>query len=486
MDVEFQTIWRRLYFVGIVLSLVIMILGCTNEKNYIPMESDSVGGQGGRGQGLVVGVKEELDLNPALKSTSSSKKAKAERLALSAEKLVTPIGFMYAYRVFTKALEIDPNNGRARFYQAFLRPAMELRGLITRVEPLVKRLDARAQKRFYDFRDKMAEGGLKEFLLAGQPDISNEIESQNWVKGVYQAQTEFRQFLRENKDLVFDITMNKTEQGNKVYERCAVIEVEPNVFQLPKCPYITELKKSINRADLEVFQQATAGLQIYFMMMTGYDYTGAIDTDQLQKKEDWDSIQVNEYLKTLEGWGDLRKDHDFADFKGLGVDLLGGIKWAYRLKKVLCPKGASNVDNRPGYLFDYGLCIREKVDREGPYEKVETIFAMFEIALSGVAQSTQYFTHRGEGGRKHYFTTDVNFFAPYLNPIKSAKGYLVKSYDECERPLETMDPTVGGMYPKGDAKDLVVARYSIFDYEEDYWECEKHWRAKGLIQEVNP
>ncbi|MCB0385999.1 MAG: hypothetical protein KDD43_11450, partial [Bdellovibrionales bacterium] len=339
-----------------------MILGCTNEKNYIPMESDSVGGQGGRGQGLVVGVKEELDLNPALKSTSSSKKAKAERLALSAEKLVTPIGFMYAYRVFTKALEIDPNNGRARFYQAFLRPAMELRGLITRVEPLVKRLDARAQKRFYDFRDKMAEGGLKEFLLAGQPDISNEIESQNWVKGVYQAQTEFRQFLRENKDLVFDITMNKTEQGNKVYERCAVIEVEPNVFQLPKCPYITELKKSINRADLEVFQQATAGLQIYFMMMTGYDYTGAIDTDQLQKKEDWDSIQVNEYLKTLEGWGDLRKDHDFADFKGLGVDLLGGIKWAYRLKKVLCPKGASNVDNRPGYLFDYGLCIREKVD----------------------------------------------------------------------------------------------------------------------------
>ena len=57
-----------------------------------------------------------IDFKKIMDNKSLSNLEKAQKITDEAEKLVHPVGFMYAHGLFSQALHLDPSHKKARFY----------------------------------------------------------------------------------------------------------------------------------------------------------------------------------------------------------------------------------------------------------------------------------------------------------------------------------------------------------------------------------
>lgn len=228
-------------------TLVIMasftaILACTKNKS-----SDTHAGVSDDGKGT-----KTINTNEILENKETSSAEKAEMLALAGEQLVGPTGFMYADVVFDQALSLDAENKRAQFYKAFLATPLSLRGIYSRVKPLVQAAGEKEMNEYEQTIKEFPASAVTTFLLDGPNDLKTERDIQGFLTQVYDATDRFRTFLKNNKSL--DLTLNVNDYGmmpslKKAAEDCAIDQVESGVFELKECDLKDALKIKMNRGD---------------------------------------------------------------------------------------------------------------------------------------------------------------------------------------------------------------------------------------------
>lgn len=406
-------------------------------------------------------IPEVVDIEAILKQKNLPEKKKAEKLSLSGEKLVSPIGFMYANEVFAKVLEIDPGNKKALFYKAILNPLMKFKGILKRIEPLINKGTEKDQKRYKAEITGLANGGLREFLLDGKPDIDSEVKLQKFVASTRASQNKLRLFLKSNKELILNLKINLFEQG--ITKHCSVVKTQEGLYKQSTCDFISVQERKVDRADIEILQHIVAGLQVYSILLTAYDGTGIQEINNERQSRKVTEEEMVNHLMSVSQFGKLQKDNSLSEIPKLGSDIFSGAKWAYRMQKFLCPLGRSGGQmNRPGYLMNRGVCISNSTPYGTPTEQV---FEMLEIALQGMPQTYDF---RDNQGKESQVIASANFnpLAPIFNPKSNLKELMPNQFDDCGRTTGFSDKTIGGMFPDSDANNVVQTYRALWDADK--------------------
>ena len=400
--------------------------------------------------------KKGVDINSIMESKASAS-VKAEQLALAAEQLLTPSGFIYADMILDQALTLDPNNKRAGLYKSFLAGSMATKGILARVKPLADK-DPESKKKLAEMIEKMQEGSLKKFLLDGKPEIKDEKDVQAFADSVINGLGKFRQFLKSNKNLEIELNVNDymtsagrsysyssycntypTANGN--YETDCYTNEEESVNTTPS-------KFSLNRADIEGLQHITAGYQIYGSLLNSYSVSGAIGVAKNAANRNKPTSQIWKELSRDADFGKLRNDV-FARIPELGTDAIIGVRWALSVQDQLCPSGAEVSNARPGMLFGKGVCFKQ------PTTDLEKALDFVELALQGQKVPV----------RLGMIDTEVVPKAILSNPVKDLKA-LKPVFNDCGKVAAVSDDTLNGLFPHGDLNDALSASANCPDAVE--------------------
>ncbi len=404
--------------------------------------------------------KKGVDINAIMESKSSSS-SKAEQLALAAEQLLTPSGFIYADMILDQALQLDPANKRAGLYKSFLAGSMATKGILARIKPLADK-DPKTKKQLEETIAKMQEGSLKKFLLDGKPEIKDEKDVQAFADSVINSLGKFRQFLKANKNLEIELNVNDYmtvsgrsyssssycntyPTGNGNYETDCYTNEEESVNNTPS-------KFSLNRGDIEALQHITAGYQIYGSLLNSYSASGAINVAKNAANRNKPTSQIWKELSRDAEFGKLRNDV-FARIPELGSDAIIGVRWALSVQDQLCPSGDEATNARPGMFFSKGICFKK------PTSDLESALDMVELALQGQKIPVRI----GDND------TDVVPKALLSNPVKDLKA-LKPVFNTCGKLAAISDETLNGLFPHGDANDALS--YNANCPDEDKAESE--------------
>ena len=382
----------------------------------------------------------------SLKQSGKTIQESAENLALAGEQLVSPISFMYADIVFDLALKADPNNKRAQFFKAFLKPMMNMKGILNRIKPVVDTLSAEQQKEYNEFIAKAPISALKTFLLDGPQDIKTEEDALRYMDEDTASWEAIRVFMKNNKDLNLDInimTLDGVENAlRRATEKCIALESSSEVFEVDQsCDYLNALKVNISRADVEAMQHMAAGMQIYGILGSSYSLNGVRSFIDTNKDKKLSNKEIIDHFKNSTTAGKLRNS-GLSKIPQMGVDAAAGARWALTAQAKLCPYGNTKNTNRPGFLFSKGLCIDE-VDEEGT--PTTDLIKRVETLLTGGMMTIE-----GEREDGSIVTAEIKPAAPLLNPIKDLRSITPISYNECDKPVRLADDTIGGLFPNKD------------------------------------
>lgn len=385
-----------------------------------------------------------INLASIMDVTHLTPEQKAEELALAAEQLATPSSFMYAYSVSQTALTFDSKNVRARFWAAALAPTMELKGIYTRIEPLV-----RTNPDHYldyvrwttDLKRTTPEKSVRDFLFGGPSDIQTEREAQEVIARFTVRVDEFRNLMKELKNEVLVLNINDSafqKEGlqDAAQKTCTVQQVGPYSYEWTNCDFTRAYQVRLNQADFEGLQVAAAGIQTYITLLNSRDITGLYSKAALLEKE-----SPHRALETLledPRFGTLRTDH------GLGVipdsirDAVLGARYAVKMQDKLCRTGRAQPSNRPGHLFQDGFCITQT-------PSVPRFLSTVEASLSG---SPITFVIQSPNNSSAAVTINpVKFFETPLQDLRSLQP---ETYNWCGEISGLADGTFGGLFPTGD------------------------------------
>lgn len=380
---------------------------------------------------------------------------KAEKLAEAAEQLATPTGAVYADMIATEALSYDSKNVRARFWKAALGPAMEMRGIVNRVAPLAKtrnRWNKEYLKTVKYLKSKTPDKSVRDFMFDGPQDIKSEADIQETIARVTLKMDEFRQTLKDlkNEELVIQLNSEKTKEGalNSAIETCFVKEVSPWVFQWENCELSTAFEVRLNRADFEAMQHVVAGYQIYVTALNAWDLSGVIqeaaETSGPRATED-----VVASLIKNPAFGRIRQDHGLGVVPEMAKDLVVGVRYAMKMQSDLCPRGETSADNRAGYLFNSGFCV--KAD-----SALESRLRAVDLLLSGSSTIIPVKV----GHKELTLTADAK--ALFNSPLANIRQLLPVKKNHCGQVIGLGDGTVGGALPTGDLNLLLETQASEY------------------------
>jgi hypothetical protein len=387
-----------------------------------------------------------------------SSSEKAEKLALAAEQLVTAQSFMYANEVADAALAVDANNKRAQLIKNLIAPAMEMKGILTRIKPLAERnAESKAE---YDKAilnvSKIPNSAIKKFLMDNGTPIKNENQAQTVISGVQQKWTGLRMWLKANKniEMSLNIPAEYSEQAIRTQIRdCDVQVVETGVYDL-ECDLSGALTVKLNQADLEAAQQIVAGNEIMLNLYNGYNLSGSIAiADKYKNQRGVTKLVIDDLLRTSE-FGVLRDGQGIRNILSMGLDAVAGIRYAQKIQSELCPRGEHAKGNRKGYLFKEGLCVQQDNATLGngssTYQTFGDLMKTIELALNG-SNITQTFR-----GRLGEIETEIKPSAIFANPIQNVRSLTPLRYDRCGKVVGTRDATLGGVFVNGDANAVLL------------------------------
>lgn len=396
----------------------------------------------------------------AIMSSDAPADTKAEQLALAAEQLLTPSGFIYADMILDMALSLDANNKRAGLYKSFLASSMATKGILARIKPLAEK-DAKSKKKLEEIISKMQEGALKNFLLDGKADIKDEKDAQAFADSVINGMGKFRSFLKANKNLEIELNINDYITASS---RSYSYESYCNTYPVGNGDYETNCwvneedstnnmnsKVSLNRADIEALQHISAGYQIYGSVLNSYSVAGAIKVAQNNNGSKTATMQKI--------WKDLARDAEFGKLRNdvfsqipeLGSDAIMGVRWAISAQDELCPSGEERPDTRPGTLFGNGLCIKQVNNH------VEKALDMVELALNGKLVPVKV------GGQE----LEIAPASITTNPIKDLKA-LKPVFNKCGKLASVSDDTLNGVFPNGDLNEALSISSDCPDFYNDF------------------
>ncbi len=433
---------------------------------------------------------------------------KAQKLVEAGEMLFSPESFFLADRLFVEAMNHDSSNKKAQMYRAITKPMMNLKGIVKRIEPLMKK-DPKSYES-YQANYYGEQAGIRmhplldEFLKDGEPDIATEKDLQDFLQGQVAAYDEARTFFRENRDLELEINVSEKWFDQRLKDRghiCTYTRIHDLATDIDCEINMDFMKMKVDRGEMEVFKNSFAGMQIYSILLTAYDGTGLQKTIMETRDEPLMTQQQKiEIAKNSdEKLGTLRDDQALSQIVDLGIDAMVGVRWIQENQETLCPlptegtsfvytgeveitsrvdgNGNYHYDYRPGkellrregYVLDEGLCLNEGTFHS-PLEKVlDTI----DLALSGGVievegeKKRQTFIQMGRSNIPVIRSTgekvkaEIRPTAVLNNPIQNLRSVAPDAYNDCGEAKSFADNSLGGLFVNGDADQFLSETKAI-------------------------
>jgi hypothetical protein len=382
----------------------------------------------------------------AVLSSEASPQDKAETLAKQAETLLTAQGFLQAAKVVEQALKEDPHNFRAGLVNALLGPALEMKGMMVRPRPLFEKNPALLSAFENDVKKNQARPAstLKDYVFDGKPDIFTEEQLQDTSDRFTQKLDDLRIFLRNAKTQEITVKANTFLVPNineRFAEACDIVETANFEFTLKCPPSEKRFDVTLNPADFAALRDFVATQEIQFAMYGSYDLSGAVEAAKQDANMDAESFAQALSNKIFENphFGKLRPQTKIQKIKEFALDFVSGMRAAMLQQTQLCPKSYENPKNRPGMLFNEGICAGAYLD---PYMKD------IEAKFSGNIYS--YTSAPLAAG------TEVKMYPMKLiaTPVVDLRSLGKLTFDKCGNLIAAGDPTFGGTFPAGDANSF--------------------------------
>ncbi len=386
----------------------------------------------------------KLDVASIVADKNLTPSQKADRLAATAEQLLSMQGFVYAAEIADQALMMDPANLKAGFLKALIAPIIVHKGIMVRLKPLAEKTPEGAAKHatsIADIKKNWPNSTFKDFVLDGQPDIKDEADFQAYLDESTLAWSNLRKFAKanKNKELTIRVTDGMMQGMNERYgQACEVRQVSPMNYDW-KCPEITSLYEvKLNLADFEMVQHFAAMMEVYFSYLGSYDLSGAIDFAIRNEGVELPASYVfNELLKNPK-FGLLRTENAFKRTQELGLDYISAARWVLANQNILCKAGESSVKNRYGFLFPDGICAQADAETYNGLRKAEGILrgALVEITVSGL--------------EKPNYLTMVQPAKFLENPMKDFRQLMPIRFNKCDEITRVADDSFFGVFPSND------------------------------------
>ncbi len=380
-----------------------------------------------------------VNANGILNDPDLSAEEKSAQLVAAGEQLIMPETFHLANSVFQQALEVDPTNKHAGLYVELLKPSMNLKGFLGRIEPLVQK-DEREYSKYKEQLDK------KEFFLQGYhngtvygPDshafagyekmwsgsfisvdfladsdgmamISTEKDLQDFIRGQVTAFDNLRVYLNQVINNEYEITLAERFAENRVSTRantCRFTIIGDFDYQI-ECDHNPEyMKVNVDRGDLEALKGMVTGMQIYHIIGSAYDISEGQKhimnfRDNIAHMSERNKIET--VLNDNENTATLNENQMLGSILNLGKDAMIGARWLRENHVKMCP-GQNNgmafyhrghhynqatgnweprrvLLRREGQLFDRGICWDEFLPQYD-YQELGQIFDTIDKAIVG-------------------------------------------------------------------------------------------------------
>lgn len=419
---------KNLFWVGLLASGLVL-MGCTHDDDSKPTVSH-------------ISVRDTL-------ASGAISPEKSETLAKQAEELLTADGFQEASKVADLALVQDPTNIRAGLIKAMVAPALQLRGIFTRIRPLAETTATSLQSYENSLKElnQKPDSALKKFWLDGEQDIHTEAELQHQMDLIAEAFENLRLYIKKIKtnEITIKANLALVPDLNARYAASCEIKESPELeYELVCPPSENRYNITLNEADFGVLQDQLSFYGLALKTYTSYDLSGALAT--YKKKDGQGDFSISEVVDDLlknPSFGRLRPQANLAQVKEWALDYASGLRWAMAHQDTLCPNGYGNSRNRPGKLFPEGTCTGP-----GYVPFIEMIESAVTKDMISVTSQKDMKTHTTVFKAKAFFETplsDIRKLAPFR-------------FDKCSQIIGVGDPTLGGFLPAGDANEVISLR----------------------------
>src|SRR5665213_1531332 len=441
MKKQISGLLKPLVSVAVVALTLTSLIGCLEEETRV--ESVST-----------------YDVEAIVKDSNSTPEQKSEKLALVAEKLSTPSGFMYADEVLDLSLSFDKTNLRAQLYKKMNAPVIALKGSMKRLQPVAGKFSASVRRAYGDEQKTMAlNPSIESFFNNGKADIQTEGQAQSLVDQVLAAQNDLRVFFKTHKDMTLELhSAVAAGELTDIWYRCPVQGLESTgtyhkKYTVKNCRYVHQTEYTIDGGDIEALQHIAAGMEILSIVSTSYDATGGAVFESTMSTKSLSVKQRIDLLQSLKQFGQVRNAAAFKMIRALGTDIYSGARWAQKYQNQLCPQGWEH-EQRPGMLFDKGICVQDY-----PGEKSGSTDTAFRVVATALAdQNLAVFTRDGsidvtdmaDSSDGALYKTQANLLAPIMNPIADLKQILPTKFDKCGQTINLGDKSVAGLFPAQD------------------------------------
>ncbi|MGZ3748922.1 MAG: hypothetical protein ACXWRE_15710, partial [Pseudobdellovibrionaceae bacterium] len=320
------------------------------------------------------------------------------------------------------------------------------KGIANRIAPMIQASSPRQQADYEKWKKQFPESPLKSFLLDGPEDIKSYSQLMTVLADYNSALNDFRKFLKINTgNLELTLNLNphifEKEINEEAAKSCTATQGSEGQVDVD-CQYSGIAQKKVNTADLIALRQATGGEMLYWSIYTAYDLSTVEEIAKNAELKTKTPQEVLAYYKSLPSIAKLNKGQMLSLIPELGSDFSASVKWAQQYQDRLCPKGLDVPNQRRGYLFKDGLCV--KTDNES-----EKALAMIDKVFSGIF--TQPILDDNSQQKDQIRVNLVGFLK---NPPQDLKNILPESVDQEGQATQWSDPTIGGLFPDGDVSKL--------------------------------
>ncbi|UXR65380.1 hypothetical protein EZJ49_03825 [Bdellovibrio bacteriovorus] len=371
----------------------------------------------------------------------------AEDLTNAGEQLLSPYTLHLSKKVFEKALEKDPGNKKAQFYNIFLKRFMIFEGILTRAKPYAEKYGDADQ--LAKTTKEIPQHPTRQFLTVpaqNAKNIENLSDMQKLLIEYRNAANELRQFIAKNADASFVLYMNPSLMSDMIREQmtdsCVLLPGNEDTIADVQCDFSEVAMKKVNMADLMVLKQYAAAEVLYLSLYTGYSIQGIDELVKRSETEQMTAQDIMERLEKIPGALTLNKDQSLTAIRSLGADFSVAFKWAVKYQKDLCPKDKNGeAIPRKGYIFN-NLCIDDLVNAQESIAKMDK-------ALSGPVNEEF-------GGEDNKKTITVDYMALFKNPVTDLRKLMPATWNnEGTAATSFRDKTLGGLLPNGDADQIL-------------------------------
>ncbi len=387
----------------------------------------------------------------AIEAKGASKEETAEALALAAEKMaLNPTGFFFAGELTAKALEIDPQNTRARFYQALLKPFLAQRGIWARIEPWMKKQGGEIYRDYLEARRSAPESNYKQFLLDGKPDIVTIKDIQDHFAVTRQELLATRDDIKGLKHTQFqaNFVIYGHPTSSEIVEQCSPKKLADGVYEIPKCPEAYLFPIKLARPDFEALALSYSAFAAgYTWIFTAYSIEGLQEIQDALKIEEEKNGMVGAdkalaIIKSHPEFLQLRDPQALKEILSLGTEGTEALNYALKHQPELCRHAKEDPRNRRGYLYGNGFCAKSAASHA---------VALLNANMRGPVQIVKELDSidNNDDDSRRYLTT-VNVEQILTNPIQDLKSILPE-FDTTNGRMKFADESLGGLFLNNDA-----------------------------------